>query len=266
MPSRTDFTTSLNALKSLGPPRVWSMLVSIFGDLEQEASTRIDGPLLTKLTDGMNIKPEAVRVALHRLRNDNWINSIKSGRTASHALTSDGLKQRNSAAPLIYSPVSDLPAKWQIAILQSNDARQKAALDIAGFVPVAPRIYVANDGAQAPFGVIVSEGKVAPDWAQDQVIPSELTAQFSTLLTTLNTVKLRLTDADNLTALDRALLRCLIVHNWRRLVLRHAYLPPSLVGTTWPGHLCREQVVALLDVLPRPTLSELMAEERPKTS
>ncbi len=73
--------TPLDILTALPTPRVWSMMVTIFGDLAQAPRDRIDGPLLTRLTDGMGIKPEAVRVALHRLRNEDWITSVKSGRT-----------------------------------------------------------------------------------------------------------------------------------------------------------------------------------------
>lgn len=261
MPSNTDFIASLEALKSLGAPRVWSMLVSIFGELSQGPEDRIDGPVLTRLTDKMDIKPEAVRVALHRLRKDNWITSVKTGRTASYGLTHEGIRQRNAAAPWIYNAASELPTTWQMVVTDSNDTAQKAALTQANFCCLMPRVYVAHGDAQPPADVVISRGAQAPVWVAAQIIPTELTTQFSNLLTVLNIVRHRMTATDPLCAGDRALLRCLIVHHWRRLALRHPYLPPSLIGEDWPGHTCRIEVVTLLRSLLRPTLADLAAED-----
>lgn len=244
---------------SLEAPRVWSMLVSIFGDLAHRPGDRIEGPLLTRLTDGMEIKPEAVRVALHRLRNDRWISSEKSGRTAQHALTPHALRQRNDAAPLIYTRTKDMPHGWQLAAIPQADTELRAALTTCGFVPITPRILVAHDGVIAPPGVLLSTGKMAPDWIAKDLLPDDLGIQLDTLLTALQRVRLTLDTPRSLT--ETALLRCLIVHHWRRLVLRHPYLPPALTGANWVGHQCRDLVCDLLDALPRPSLDALAAED-----
>ncbi len=262
MPTKADFDTCIDALKSLGAPRVWSMLVSIFGDLAFQDGDRIDGPLLTHLTDGMDIKPEAVRVALHRLRNDGWIDSSKVGRTSSHALTDKAIQERNAVAPLIYNPTTGLEDNWQIAVLPSADGALRAALSEAGFVPLAPRVFAAHCDAQAPKGVLTALGTESADWTQEQIIPAELTAAYDQLLTALLQIKLRQNSLSALSVYETALLRSMIVHYWRRLVLRSPYLPPSLIGADWPGHQCRDFVVELLDALPRPSLEQLTAKDR----
>lgn len=265
MPASADISTALTALEA---PRVWSMLVSIFGDLAHAPHAQIDGPLLTRLTDAMGIKPEAVRVALHRLRNDGWIESTKSGRTAKHALTKDARAQRNQAAPQIYSRTRDMPLAWQLAIIPQGDAALRTALESASFVAMTPRIWVAHAGAKAPPGVMLSTGKSAPPWVPDDLLPRDLTAQLDQFLTALLLTQRRLTPARlaDLSLTETALLRCLIVHQWRRLVLRHPYLPPALLGADWPGHTCRDLVCDLLDALPRPPLDALLAEDRSPAS
>ena len=53
------------------------------------------------------------------------------------------------------------------------------------------------------------------------------------------------------------MLRSLIVHGWRRLVLKHPDLPPDVYSDAWRGHDCRALVTGLLTRLPRPALSAL---------
>ena len=50
------------------PPRVWSFIVTSFGDLTREDDRYISSRTLNRLTAEIGVKPEATRVALHRLR------------------------------------------------------------------------------------------------------------------------------------------------------------------------------------------------------
>ena len=92
-----------SALTALGSQRVWSLLVTVFGDLAQNEGDVIDGPVLSLLMADIGIKPEATRVALHRLRNDEWIVSTKQGRTSQHSLTARGRRESAAANPRIYN-------------------------------------------------------------------------------------------------------------------------------------------------------------------
>ena len=246
----------LSTLLQYDTPRVWSLLVTMFGDLTTDVQDRIDGPVLSRLTDALDLKPEAVRVALHRLRNDDWITSQKLGRTASHALSKRGWKETQKVYPLVYSAPSDLPRSWQLALTKDNSSEEKAAMTAAGFTPLAPRLYVSDADKSAPGNALVLDGTAAPGWLQAQCCPAELGADFAALESIVHEVAAAL-DGKDLTALSIAATRCLVVHNWRRLVLRHPYLPPALTGEDWPGHRCRVQVISLLRRLPRPCLKEL---------
>lgn len=261
MPLHADTPSpAIQALLDLEAPRVWSVLVSIFGDLAHLPGDRIEGPLLTRFTDAMDIKPEAVRVALHRLRNDGWITSEKSGRTAQHGLTEDALRARNEAAASIYARSRDMPQGWQLAAIPQADTALRTALTDRGFVQITPRMFVAHDGVLAPDGVLLTTGKTAPSWVARDLLSDDLARQLDTLLTALQRVRVSLDGPRSLS--DTALLRCLIVHHWRRLVLRHPFLPPALTGPNWVGHQCRDLVCDLLDALPRPSLQALAAEVR----
>lgn len=236
------------------------MLVTIFGDLAQAPQDRIDGPLLTRLTDGMGIKPEAVRVALHRLRNEDWITSVKSGRTSSHALTPRGRRESEAAARLIYARLEELPSDWQLVLTESNETEQRTMMQEAGFLQLTARVFVAHGTRRPPDNTLAMTGGVAPGWLKAQLMPEELGAQFRALLDILGQVSVAMDRQGPDDPVSVALLRCLIVHHWRRLVLRHPHLPPALTGADWPGHLCRVAVVSLLDRLPRPSLADLRTD------
>lgn len=255
----TTTKDAASALKALGPPRLWSMLVTIFGDLACAPQDRVDGPLLTRLTAGMELKPQAVRVALHRLRNDGWITSEKNGRTASYALTASGRAQSQTASQRIYAPPAKDDAGWCLALTAASDAAQKHHMAAAGFVQLMPRVFCGAATAQAPGDAMMFDGAAAPGWLRDQLIPQDLTQAYAELHVALQRVSDDLQGRPLETALDRAVLRCLIVHHWRRLMLRHPDLPQSLMGADWPGHLCHAQVASLLVLLPRPPLSSLVA-------
>ena len=97
------FSENTAALRALGGQRVWSLMISLFGDLAQGAGDRIDGPVLSAIMARQHIKPEAVRVALHRLRKDGWVTSEKSGRIRQHSLTDKGRRESAIASPRIYA-------------------------------------------------------------------------------------------------------------------------------------------------------------------
>ena len=73
----TAFEAVVSDLRGDIPPRVWSLLVTVFGDLAQDGSA-LPGTVLGEIMSRVGIKPEAMRVALHRLRKDGWIESERA--------------------------------------------------------------------------------------------------------------------------------------------------------------------------------------------
>ena len=253
----TDPQALIDALIAFETPRVWSFLVTIFGDLARSDSDRIDGRVLTQLTDRIGIKPQAVRVALHRLRNDDWITSTKTGRSASYQLTRKGRSETLAVAPLIYSSLDQMPRGVQIAIPQTTHATEKDTLSQAGFVQLATRVFVGSAHAVAPETAWVVTTQNAPEWLRQEIVPRDWTKGFADLSAVLEAhAPSEMRPAQNDPMTD-AVLRVLIVHQWRRLVLRHPHLPPSVTGPDWSGHACRGTVNAVLRQIPRPALATL---------
>ncbi|MEL6887102.1 MAG: PaaX family transcriptional regulator C-terminal domain-containing protein [Pseudomonadota bacterium] len=246
MPS-DPYQDAIARLTALGPLRVWSLLVTVFGDLAPDAA--LDGPTLSAIMAEIGIKPEASRVALHRLRADGWIISEKNGRTSRHRLSPMGRADSDAARPRIYPDSIGVQAV-QFALMPNGQTP-----DSAHYAQVLPRLFVASAEAIPPEGALMLTADQLPDWLETTIETETLRAEYAALNDSL--AQMRPPDADTLGPLRVAVLRVLIVHAWRRLVLRHPALPRALHSDQWRGHDCAARVRDLLDHLPRPALTDI---------
>lgn len=247
----------LDSLLACGPVKAWSLVVTILGDLAAEEGARVAGPVLTKLTDPMGMKPEALRVAIHRLRRDGWITSERDGRMSLYGLTAHGRKLTRSVFDRVYGPTTKVPERWQVLIAPNAEAFQ--AIDHPELILIGARVAILPNGAtdlpETLFAWDASPGLV-PDWIKSVLVPEALDAAYAMLASAL--------DAANALGspeapLEQAVLRLVALHQWRRLVLRHGSGVEALMGSGWQGALCRTRVTSLLNSLERPDPSSLAA-------
>lgn len=261
--SSQSFDASIAQLTDLQNLRVWSIIVSLFGDLAQKPGDQISGTTLTQIITPMGIKPEAIRVALHRLRKDGWINSTRSGRASVHYLTEFGRNQSAAVTPRIYARAPQPPQSWHLLIAEdgSGQTTLEETLLLPQYTQVNRRTALgygtAPDGLDDLLVATVCELSV-PNWLQTRLFPQDLVAACQALLDALS--KIPPPSAEALTPVQIATLRTLIVHHWRRIALRHPVLPAGFPPADWAGEACRARVFDLLDRLPQPQLSALIGK------
>ncbi|WP_223427089.1 PaaX family transcriptional regulator C-terminal domain-containing protein [Tateyamaria pelophila] len=238
-----DYDRCVMALTQLGPVRAWSLLVTVFGDLSENGA--LDGPTLTSIMNEVGIKPEATRVALHRLRSDGWITSQRSGRTSRYSLTIKGQRDSAAARPRIYGRPEDMGRGAHVYLTAANGN----TLDPADYAQIAPRLFISGKGTACPPDAMMLQPTELPAWLGDQMELDYLRDGYDALYSVLSGIVPTATDT---TPLQTAVLRVLIVHAWRRLALKHPDLPRAAHSTAWRGHDCRTLVTTLLDRLPRP--------------
>ncbi len=245
--------SAITALGNLGPLRVWSLLVTVFGDLSLDEP--MDGPTLTAIMAGIGIRPEATRVALHRLRSDGWISSEKQGRTSLHSLTDKGKRNSAAARPRIYGRPEQMGQEVEVVLMRYAEAEP----DLSLFAQIAPRIYIAGRGTPLPKDSMALAPMHLPDWLGTQIETETLRDGYQSLHEVLGIIDATLPKGTPMSLLDIAVLRVMIVHAWRRLVLKHPDLPRDAHSPDWRGHDCRALVKTLLDRFPRPVLDQLKA-------
>lgn len=225
-------------------PRVWSLLVTVFGELAQGQGAQISSSVLGHLCTLMGVKPEAMRVALHRLRKDGWIQSEKLGRSRSYALTQWGLSQSADASPKIYNLEAVPDHAWLVMCDPAQSARDTG---IVGTWLSANALITATPPASSDcLATPITQGQSIPEWMIDRICPPEfvqLTAQFHDRLTQLQA---GLSQLDNLDVFEISAIRILIVDGWRRIILKTPHLPAYIFPDTWKGTNCRATVTSLL--------------------
>lgn len=259
-----DFDKSVSILQGDGTHRTWSLIITVFGDLAQEEGASISGALLTRLMDLVGVKPEAARVALHRLRRDGWIESQRLGRASMHRLAEYGRAQSAAATPRIYAAAPSDPQEWHLLIAGGGEGSGRVALDLAGGITLGPNAaLIAGPPPEVSEGMLIVEAArmQLPDWLRAQQVPEDLLHAAARLQLTLQDVAPILSANPDFTPLQRAALRALIVHSWRRVLLRHADLPLRFFPENWQGEACRALFLSCLKSLPRPDLAQLEADE-----
>ncbi|SHJ55372.1 transcriptional regulator, PaaX family [Shimia gijangensis] len=259
------FEDSIQTLTYNRNQRVWSIIVSLFGDLARAPGDRISGSQLSRITEPMAIKPEAVRVALHRLRNDGWIASEKSGRSSFYHLTQSGLVQSEAASPRIYTRDVIYPDVWHLCIPEplrkSERDEQARIMRREGYVSVAQGVYLGPEVAPKRDDCLTISGDlgVLPRWLKQQISPPQSVKAYEDLEQALDRFAQILENAPTPTPLEVATLRTIIVHVWRRALFSHPDLPDAFFPEGWRGTACRHKVMDALDRLGLPGLDSLSA-------
>ncbi len=239
-------------------PRVWSWVVTVFGELAREPGTEISGTLLGCLADLIGIKPEAIRVALHRLRKDDWIISRRDGRRSVHFLSEKGRTLSSAASPRIYDAVSGSRPAWLVLA----GPRHPGVTFSADPVSIGPGIWVAAERLddEAVFCARLEAGRELPSWITEKICPHEMATESGVFAGRLAELRSMITGPEALSPLQTATLRVLIVHGWRRLILKAPTLPDHVFPEGWEGESCRSHVTGLLSLLCRPTQAILENE------
>ncbi|PCJ96465.1 MAG: PaaX family transcriptional regulator [Hyphomicrobiales bacterium] len=251
--SSTEFANHTSILTTGQTHRVWSLLVTVFGDLSDGADSWISGATLNKITAAIGIKPEATRVALHRLRKDKWIESKRHGRTSTYALTLTGQEQSDAARPRIYAQANAV-TDCQLVIVEPGTT---SPISNPATLAITPDLLLSSDFDGFADALLLDVPTPLPQWMRRRVCGAALiheTRNTHSAFVKLNTAL----QTHPITApLEIAVLRVLIVHSWRRIVLRTPNLPDNVFPDDWLGADCRKLSVTLLAALPRPALSQL---------
>lgn len=224
-------------------PRVWSFIVTIFGDLAREDSRYISSRTLNRLTAQIGVKPEAMRVALHRLRKEDWLESAKFGRESHYRLTDNGRALSREAAPRIYGAASD--EAWMLALYDPNKISPEGLRISSGISLVTSECAGAmNLAVTAPL----------PLWMVDRLVQGDVQSAIHNLHARLA----GLTSEPDATELDRAVLRLSLVHEWRRIILRVPNVPDVLFENAFSLGELRGVVQRLLSSLTDVSLEQLV--------
>lgn len=243
----------IHALHTEGRLRVWSLVITVFGDIVQHRGGAISTARLGQLLGRVGIERGTLRTALSRLGRDGWVESERKGRTSLYRLSAKGLDRFAPATTRIYgAPRIGPVTKWAFVLRLTPSGGQEVVLSPADIGP-----------GDADCRVIGELSTLSAAYRA-----SLFSAAHSSALTAL---------AADLTALrreiskplDAAAARLLLIHRWRRIVLRFPDLPPQLMPPDSPLNDPRRDVAKTYNRLVQATefwLSSPMAGQLPMPS
>jgi phenylacetic acid degradation operon negative regulatory protein len=231
------------------PSRTGSIVITVFGDAIVPRGGSVWLGTLLEFFRGLDIDSGVVRTAMSRLAADGWIERCKVGRNSFYRLVKKGRQTFDVATAHIYDPPpSDWTGRFELLLIPASEDRDAAREELknAGFGSPLPGVWVAPSGVPVPeeaVSAIRLEVSAEDDsgrrllrqsWPLDRTAGAY--AKFIKAFEPLRAWMERgtLSDADAFTA------RILLIHHYRRVVLRDPLLPSALLSADWPGRAARK--------------------------
>ena len=231
------------------PSRTWSLIITIYGDAVVPRGGSLWLGTLLEIMEAFEIGGGVVRTAMSRLARDGWLERTRIGRNSFYRLAEKGRATFEAATERIYFAA---PAPWdgrlRIAVLETGDERslQRAALESAGFGQLAPGVLIApgHAAAAANGSLVVLDAAAVPADAARRLAarawPLERIAEdYRRFLADFAAVESAEGAGRGLDDLQSLALRVLLVHQYRRIILRDPLLPEALLPDDWPGRAAR---------------------------
>ena len=247
MPAPALLSTILVRLRS-EPSRSGSIIITIYGDAIVPRGGCVWLGTLLEFFRAIEISEGVVRTAVSRLTADGWLERTRLGRKSFYRLAARGEATFAAAAARIYGMhANNWGGLFRLALLETGEAREPArlALEAAGYAAAAPGLLVATNAAPAPAlaGVLYLDASAAPDAARQlaaRVWPVANTADaYGRFLAVFGSAESALRDAAAASGIDALVARVLLIHEYRRVVLRDPLLPAALLPQPWPGDAAR---------------------------
>lgn len=246
------------------PIRASSLIITLYGDaIEPHGGTVWMGSLI-KVIEPMGISERLIRTSVFRLAKDGWLTADKVGRRSYYSLTGAGRRRFEKAFKRVYS--SAQPAwsgEWCLVILSQLPAEKRKVvreeLEWQGFGAIAPLVLASPRPDQRELAATLQEHDALGDSIvfethSEDVLASramrmqvreswqidELGKQYGEFIQLFRPLWQELCEEDDLKAEDCFLARLLLIHEYRRILLRDPQLPDELLPGDWEGRAARQ--------------------------
>lgn len=258
-----------------------SLIISLFGDAIYPRGGKVWLGCLIQLLSPLAVNERLIRTAIFRLVKEEWLVPTTAGRRTDYSLSSSGIQRMEEASKYIYAPSSpEWDNNWRILMLSSAISTKdreslRKALVWQGFGPWQNHAFV-HPGADLKITMALLEREglghllgdcwpllaqslplgngqtdrqvVAAMWDVKQLANSY--KKFSSIYQPLIAEWLSMGSKHANDQMEKAfLLRLLLIHDFRRLLLRDPSLPLNLLPALWPGQAARQTCTELYGLL-----------------
>ncbi len=235
-------------------PAAQSLIVTLFGDCVSQHGGSLWLGSLIELLGLFSINERLTRTSVYRLVQDDWLAVQRIGRRSYYQFADHGRREYERSAARVYS--SARPAwdgTWTLAILHdvSGAAREtlRTSLGWIGFGQLAPGVFARPSPDRQGLTdlieelglerqVLVMEAQADPasiaELAEGRWHLPELAKRYRRFLADFEPLAAHA--CRRLDPQTSFVVRTLLIHEFRRIVLTDPDLPESLLPQDWPGH------------------------------
>ncbi len=257
-----------------------SMVMTLYGDVFASRGQAVWLGSLIQLLAPFGISSRQVRTSVFRLASDQWFDIERIGRRSYYGLSTDGLQRVQHAGKRIYE-FSSAPwdGYWTLVFIDAKwklSARQKLRRELLwdGFGQLAPNIFAHPRADQQSLTEIAlacqAEGHITLmkassidtysrkpliDLMQQTFDLSHIDTAWTQFIKRFASLT---TKASTLSPAESFYVRTLLIHEYRRILLRDPNLPDELLPASWSGLEARQLCQALYQDVKQASESYLM--------
>ncbi len=237
--------------------RANSLLITLYGDALAPRGQAVWLGSLISLMELFGLSSRLVRTSAFRLTADDWLVATRIGRRSFYALSDTGLQRVQHADRRIYEfKLPDWDGRWTLVLLNNAmraSTRQALRRELLweGFGPISTHLFAHPHGDHSALQDILktakAQDKVAVmsasgiDTYSDQPLQNILHQAFKLTEVALAWTQFvarfepLLSELENLSPAEAFFVRTLLIHEYRRVLLRDPHLPQAMLPADWPG-------------------------------
>ena len=249
------------------PRRAGSLAITLFGDVISVHGGEVWLASLVRMLGAFGLNERQARTALFRLVQDDWLDAEQDGRRSFYRFSAHGRRQFEHAATRIYATeLPDWDGEWTLVMPTTVEAATRDTLrrrlGWLGFATIASGVLAHPAPEHHVLAETIADLGLVHDvmvWrartdSQSAVLRSAadawdldtIAARFTTFVETYSRFECIVDDFEQAEAF---LLRALLIHDYRRVLLKTPALPAALLSDTWRGHDAMRLVQALYRAL-----------------
>lgn len=242
--------------------RANSVLITVYGDVMAGRSQSVWLGSLIQLADLFGLSARLVRTSAFRLTADDWLGCTRQGRRSFYGLTAAGLQRVQHAERRIYDfKLPEWDGRWTLVMVAAGLPASlrldlKRELRWEGFGELSPNVLAHPHASQSSLKdiirasnaeekiVVLSAESIAGYGAKPLQTVMHTTFKLDQVETAFRQFVARfepmLQQTADLSPAESFFVRTLLIHEYRKVLLRDPNLPQALLPAGWSGLHARQ--------------------------